>query len=176
MRSEWIEDLLTLVQHPNFSQAAAARCVTQPAFSRRIQMLETWVGAELIDRRARPLRLTPAGERHAHEFREILNRLETLRAKIRSDASGIVEFRMATQHSLAITRLPSLIEALAQHVDEYRVEIAIRSNARDDCVDQFTRGEVDLMLCLEESDNLLKNRLPWAGRLPVGSEALVPVS
>jgi DNA-binding transcriptional LysR family regulator len=38
------------------------RHVTQPAFSRRIQSLEAWLGTDLIDRTSSPTRLTAAGE------------------------------------------------------------------------------------------------------------------
>lgn len=40
----WLEDCLALKETLNFSKASASRYVTQPAFSRRIQSLEEWVG------------------------------------------------------------------------------------------------------------------------------------
>lgn len=48
------EDFLTLTGSGTFSKAAQQRNVTQPAFSRRIQMLENWLGVQLIDRKAAP--------------------------------------------------------------------------------------------------------------------------
>ena len=39
----WLEDYLALAETLNFSKAAEARHVTQPAFSRRIRALEDWV-------------------------------------------------------------------------------------------------------------------------------------
>jgi len=37
-----------LAERRNFSRAAEARHVTQPAFSRRIRALEDWVGTPLV--------------------------------------------------------------------------------------------------------------------------------
>ncbi len=58
----WIEDFFALVRTQAFTEAAAQRCSTQPAFSRRIRQLEAWLGAPLFDRTARPVRLTAEGE------------------------------------------------------------------------------------------------------------------
>jgi DNA-binding transcriptional LysR family regulator len=57
----WLEDFLEIVATRNFSTAASARNISQPAFSRRIKSLETWVGATLVDRSTYPVRLTSAG-------------------------------------------------------------------------------------------------------------------
>jgi len=46
----WLEDFIKLADEGNFSRAAEARNLTQPAFSRRIRALEDWVGATLVDR------------------------------------------------------------------------------------------------------------------------------
>ncbi|MEI8632051.1 LysR family transcriptional regulator [Vibrio sp. PP-XX7] len=44
IETKWLQDFLTLAELKNFSHAAEARNVTQPAFSRRIKSLEnrTW--------------------------------------------------------------------------------------------------------------------------------------
>jgi hypothetical protein len=55
----WFEDYLALAETLNFSRAAEARHVTQPAFSRRIRALEAWIGAELFTRTTHGVALTP---------------------------------------------------------------------------------------------------------------------
>ena len=62
MEIKWIEDFIALSQYQSFSRAAEFRNVTQSGFSRRIQSLEQWVGADLIDRSSFPPTLTPAGQ------------------------------------------------------------------------------------------------------------------
>ena len=48
MDLNWLEDFLALAEHRNFSRAAEARNVTQPAFSRRIRAMEEWVGTPFV--------------------------------------------------------------------------------------------------------------------------------
>ena len=69
----WLEDYLALAETLNFSKAAEARHVTQPAFSRRIRALEDWIGAALFTRTTHSVVLTPAGE-HFHNHAEVLTR------------------------------------------------------------------------------------------------------
>ena len=40
MDAAWLEDFLALVDLGHFSRAAEQRCITQPAFSRRVRALE----------------------------------------------------------------------------------------------------------------------------------------
>ncbi len=54
MDLRWFQDFLTLAECGQFTTAAELRHVSQSAFSRRIQSLETWAGAALIDRAAFP--------------------------------------------------------------------------------------------------------------------------
>ena len=62
MELNWLEDFLALAERRNFSRAAEARHVTQPAFSRRIQALETWIGTPLVVRSTQGVVLNAAGE------------------------------------------------------------------------------------------------------------------
>lgn len=50
METKWLEDFVSLAETRSFSRSAQLRHVTQPAFSRRIQALEAWAGADLVDR------------------------------------------------------------------------------------------------------------------------------
>ena len=39
---DWLEDFVALAETGNFSRAAEARAIAQPAFSRHIRSLEEW--------------------------------------------------------------------------------------------------------------------------------------
>ena len=54
MDLKWIEDFLYLSQYGSFAKAAKARNITQPAFGRRIKLLEEWVGVDLVNRNTYP--------------------------------------------------------------------------------------------------------------------------
>ncbi|MGB6104169.1 MAG: LysR substrate-binding domain-containing protein [Pusillimonas sp.] len=175
MKLAWIEDLLALVDAGTFSRAAILRNVTQPAFSRRIQLLEAWLDVELIDRRSQPMRLSAVAERHIPEFRALLNDLNQLRARIQTENSGTARVVLATQHSLTMTRLPALLKLITQH-PMAQLEFNVRSENRDECVTLFMRNQADLLLCMEEQDELLADLMPGAGRMRLGAETLIPVS
>ncbi len=83
MESKWLEDFISLAETRSFSRAAGLRHVTQPAFSRRIRSLETWLGADLIDRTSYPTRLTPAGEVFYPQALEMLATISSTRSLLR---------------------------------------------------------------------------------------------
>ncbi|TKR55007.1 LysR family transcriptional regulator [Allopusillimonas ginsengisoli] len=176
MKLVWLEDLLTLAEAGSFSKAAALRNITQPAFSRRIQLLETWLDVQLVDRRATPMRLTPAAQQHIGEFRRLLHDLHQLRSRIRAQSQSNVRVLLVTQHSLTMTQLPPLIKRVTADEQLPRIDFNVRSENRDDCVTLFMEGHADLLLCMEEPDSLLLSSFPNSVRLPMGTETLIPVS
>lgn len=62
----WFEDCAALADTLHFSRAAELRHVTQPAFSRRIQALEEWVGTPLFTRNLINGSLVKAADRGRH--------------------------------------------------------------------------------------------------------------
>lgn len=75
----WLEDCLALKETLNFSKASASRYVTQPAFSRRIQSLEEWVGTPLL-KEVNEVTLTKAGEVFTDQLPELIHSLYTLKS------------------------------------------------------------------------------------------------
>src|SRR6266545_611797 len=67
--------LREVARRGSFSAAAEALSFTQPAISRQIAALELEAGAQLVDRGARGVRLTPAGELLVEHADVILDRL-----------------------------------------------------------------------------------------------------
>jgi LysR family transcriptional regulator, hypochlorite-specific transcription factor HypT len=112
MELDWIDDILALEQTRNFTRAADLRATTQPAYSRRLQRLEDWIGAELVRRDTRPISFTDAGL-------EFLQRAKRLRADIldakRASSSAQSHFdkpyRVYTTNTIAISFLPGWMAA-----------------------------------------------------------------
>jgi LysR family transcriptional regulator, hydrogen peroxide-inducible genes activator len=61
-----------LAHHSHFGRAAAACAISQPALSMQIKELEETLGAVLMERGARQVRLTKFGEEAALRVRDIL--------------------------------------------------------------------------------------------------------
>ena len=83
-----LEDFLSLSQTRSFSRSAEERRITQPAFSRRIQALEAWLGASLVDRSTYPTTLTPAGLIFRGAAEEVLRSLALARKEIADAGRG----------------------------------------------------------------------------------------
>lgn len=173
MELKWLEDFLVLMETRSFSAAAARRHVSQPAFSRRIQALENWLGATLVDRAYKPLRPTAVATENEAEFRHVVASLYELRSRLRAEQSGELRVTLAVQHSLATYYLPSLIDGLARRGFEqtYRV----RSANKNDCVVMFLRGEADFLMCYEAGDNPTEIPPTTARRKLLGAEQLMLV-
>ena len=85
MDTKLLEDFVSLAETRSFSRSAQLRHVTQPAFSRRIQSLETWAGVDLIDRSSYPTTLTPAGKKFYSKALELLQSLQSVKSEMKDD-------------------------------------------------------------------------------------------
>jgi DNA-binding transcriptional LysR family regulator len=72
----------------SFSRAAEKLHIAQPPLSRQIRQLEDELGAELFDRSARPLALTPAGRYFHTQVVQSLNRIQEAARATRRIAEG----------------------------------------------------------------------------------------
>ena len=146
METKWLEDFLSLAETRSFSRSAQLRHVTQPAFSRRIQSLEAWLGADLIDRTSYPTRLTPAGEIFYEQALEMLGQINNARALMRGKrpaAQTTVDF--AVPHTLSLTYMPKWMTAL--DVDFGPINTRLMALNVHDAVMSMVEGGCDLLLC-----------------------------
>jgi DNA-binding transcriptional LysR family regulator len=106
-----------VVQHGSIRAAAEALHVAQSAVSRQLQSLEQELDVQLIERRARGIAPTPAGELLYRYWRDANFHVERLRSEI--DAlQGLRRgnVRIATVESLTTGLLPDAIDTFrAQH-------------------------------------------------------------
>lgn len=174
MELKWLDDYLALIDTGSFSAAAEKRHVSQPAFSRRIQMLEKWLGVSLIDRSRKPLRFTPLAESSEAAFRNLATQIYEFQSTLRSDATQTPGMVIAAQHSLAAAYLPTFLEDLRAHLPEQRFRI--RSQNRDEAVALLLRGHADILLIYEMGQ--IESSVPAAlvTTCILGEDALVLVA
>ncbi|TCS37364.1 DNA-binding transcriptional LysR family regulator [Paucimonas lemoignei] len=72
----------------NFTRAAEQLHIAQPPLSRQIRQLEEELGAELIDREARPLALTKAGTFFLEQCTQLLARVKEVQEATRRISQG----------------------------------------------------------------------------------------
>lgn len=148
MELKWLEDYLALVDCQNFTTAASLRNSSQPAFSRRIQALEGWLGVELIDRSKKPFRFTPTAIDHEAAIRNLVNQIYQIRNQAQSSTSDRVTLTLAAQHSLLVNSfLPHFLEKLAASIKNLNYRVV--SENMDTCVAMFLKGEVDMLIVYE---------------------------
>ena len=88
MDTEQIRDFLTVARYKNFSKAAEALYIGQPALSRRISALERQLGVQLFLRSNKAVELTPAGVILQKEAQHIVEQLEQLEEKMQAAGQG----------------------------------------------------------------------------------------
>ena len=136
---------LALVELRNFTRAAQATHLSQPAFSALIRSLEDAVGTRLFDRNTRSVQLTPEGRLFEPSARQLL--ADATRAL--ADLADHVERRKGRVH---VAALPSLAAGwLPALFAEYRaawpgVTIALSDLLSDACIDLVRGGQADFAL------------------------------
>lgn len=152
MELKWLEDLVAVAQKGHFARAAAERFVTQSALSRRIQSLESWVGAKLLDRSEHPIKLTSAGEEFIQFAREIISSSYKARS-VTSQFSKIDEsnITIGCLHTLALSYVPTFVKKLQDKVGAFSTTIVADSSTFEEYLTALYDGNNDLFICYGNS-------------------------
>ncbi|MFY7973266.1 MAG: LysR family transcriptional regulator [Rubrivivax sp.] len=174
MELKWLDDYIALIETGSFSAAAARRHVSQPAFSRRIQLLEEWLGVTLIDRARKPLRFTPVAAENQAAFRNLVARIYEFRAALKSESLDMADLTIAAQHSLAASYVPGFLRRL--HDLEPEPSFRIRSENRSEAVTMLMRGQAEILITYETAQTPCGIPSPIAMRQVLGVDQLVLVA
>ncbi len=174
MELKWLDDYVALIETGSFSAAAERRHVSQPAFSRRIQMLEEWLGVTLIDRARKPLQFTPVAAENQAAFRSLVARIYEFRSALKAESLDVADLTIAAQHTLAASYLPALMKRLRRLAPEQNFRI--RSENRSDAVTILMRGQAEILVAYESAQTPCGIPSPIAVRQILGSDRLVLVA
>ena len=175
MHLSWLRDLAHLAQTGNFSQAAALSNLSQPALSRRIQAMESWVGAALVDRARHPVTLTGAGVEMLEAGQQALALMENARNSICEAQSlpdrYIVTF--AAQHSIGWRFYPVWLQAFEGAFGP--IMSRLRADDLPNCIEDLEAGAVDFAIAYQS-----RRARSVASReiesVRIGRDSLIPVS
>lgn len=172
MELKWLEDFLSLCETGNFRISSEHRCVSQPAFSRRLKSLEDWVGAKLIDRSGQPAKLTEAGE----VFRPVAQEIARLANQSRSDIKEIKsKIRFSTLSTLAQFFIPEWLNGLQSLTEPKAFSVRSGYGSVGQYLNALEQGKVDFFVGYEDPSGEILNDTARFCSLQLGTEILVPV-
>ncbi|MDY0241003.1 MAG: LysR family transcriptional regulator [Rhodospirillaceae bacterium] len=145
MDIRWLQDFLAVAETGNFTRAAERRNLSQAAFSRRIQALESWLGVALIDRSVFPTRLTEEGEQFRQHAGDILQQvIDARHAVAGASVPGREHIRLALPFVLATTRLPHWWTGW---LSAQPLSATVELGNIHDLITALTAGNADIMIC-----------------------------
>jgi DNA-binding transcriptional LysR family regulator len=136
---------VAVAEELHFSRAAERLNMTQPPLSRQIRLLEHHVGAQLLERNSRTVRLTAAGKAFFPEAARILRIAEEAMFTARRAAKGeqgslAIGFTSASGYSL----LPEVVRRLRERSPG--VSLTLKELVSTVQVEALNAGELDLGL------------------------------
>jgi DNA-binding transcriptional LysR family regulator len=170
----WLQDFLTLAESGNFSRAAGRRHMTQPAFSRRIRMLEDWLGVPLFDRTGQPVTLTEAGREFRSIAEDVLRRLTAGRERVQTAANARHEtLRFAATHALSLTFFPTWLRSVETRLHVGPIQLI--SDSLSACEEMMLQGQVQFLLCHSHPEVPTPLQRSGFRHVVIGTDELVPV-
>lgn len=146
-------DLARLRRTGNFSQAATEANLSQPAFSRRIRVLESWVGVPLVDRSRQPVSLNAAGAQMLEAGLQALARIEGERSQI-LESHALPDKYVVTfgaQHSIGWRFFPAWLQALEETYGPFLSRL--RADDLPNCLRDLGQGDVDFVIAYDRPGN-----------------------
>src|SRR5262245_1174868 len=131
-----------LATHSHFGRAAAACGISQPALSMQIKELEEALGAVLIERGARQVRLTQIGEEAALRVRDILRSVDELGDFARASRDRLAgRLRIGMIPTIAPYLLPQVIRNLTRKHPE--LDVHVREALTSNLIQELVEGRLD---------------------------------
>jgi DNA-binding transcriptional LysR family regulator len=162
-----IEAFLAVVETGSIVAGSSAVNITQPGLTRRIQSLETALGAPLLDRQSKPLKPTALGREVYEHGRRVLRALQDLKSAAAPQGVLTGELRLGITPSLSET---ALTEALDELRTAYpKLSLRISSGWAGRLLENVARSQLDaaamyMLDGMAPSADLIAERV---ARLPV---------
>lgn len=178
MNLKLLLDVLALIEEQSFTAAAQRRNVTQPAFSRRIQAMESWLGQRLVARAGPHVHVLPAALRAEPRVRSLVNQIQGLRRSIEFETMQKRHAVFTMPHTHSIYLFARLIQAFRTEASRATHDWAysLKSGYKSECIGIFMRGDADILICDEEAG---KTSIPSSFQYraaKLGSDLLIPVA
>jgi LysR family hydrogen peroxide-inducible transcriptional activator len=159
-----------LTEQRNFGRAAATVNVSQPALSVQIREMEASLGAQLVERRARDIVLTPFGRRILDHATRVLTEMQALSEAARWQDGLAGRLSLGIIPTVAPYILPGVLEALRSR--DISLDVKVREARTDQLVAEVQAGQLDAaILALPVPHEGLQSRALFADRFLVAGSA-----
>lgn len=132
---------LALAEARHFGRAAEIAHVSQPALSTQIKEMEARMGAKLIDRRERGVRLTPAGQEVLQAARRIMGEVARMEDAVRWQAGLRGRLRLGVIPTVAPYLLPVALPMLRAR--DVSLDLRVREAQTAVLVSDLADGRLD---------------------------------
>jgi len=145
MQIETLQIFCDLAELRNFSKTAEKHLLSQSAVSQRLSQLELTYKSQLVDRKKRPLELTPAGQLFYDACKDIIERYEQLRSELNAlQKSSSGRINVAAIYSIGMHTLPEYVKKFMVKYPNVNVHIEYLSSVQ--IYEAVLAGEVDIGL------------------------------
>jgi DNA-binding transcriptional LysR family regulator len=127
----------------HFGRAATRLHMTQPPLSRQIKVLEHIIGATLLERSSRSVRLTLAGRSFLPEAKRILKLAESASQVVRRIAEGKAgSIKIGFTATSAYSFLPDLIKIYRERLPD--IDLSLKEMVSGDQFEALASGQIDV--------------------------------
>jgi DNA-binding transcriptional LysR family regulator len=143
-----VEVFLAAAEERSISAAARRLGASISGVSQQISALELALGVALLDRSARPMTLTPAGEMFRRRAQVIVNEAEQARAELASgDLAGLTQFRLGMVEDFDSDVTPRLLSAMAGALKS--CQFLLETGASHRLFDQLDSRALDMVVAAD---------------------------
>lgn len=144
-RLEWLTSFLAVVDFGGFAAAATATFRSQPRISTHVADLEKHLGAVLLDRRERPVRLTEAGIAFIEHARAVLRDLEAGSSSVQA-VLGVLRgrVRLGLYPSAGAAFGPDLLREFSQLYPD--VAVSLYEGSAEELAAALHNGDADVAI------------------------------
>lgn len=160
-----LRSFVAVAQSGGVTRAAGFLNLTQSAVSMQIKRLEDMLDMQLLDRSGRGVSLTPSGAQLLTYAQKMVDLNDEIYSRL-TDQSWEGEIVLGVPHDIVYPVIPKVLQRMGR--THPRVKIQLVSSFTRGLKQQFSRGEVDLILTTEAEigpggETLIEVPMRWIG-------------
>lgn len=153
MNTAQLETFAELARTLSYTQTARNVHLSQPAVSQQVARLEEELGARLLDRDSRGVRLTAAGKAFAEDCADILSRIGAARTRARElGRRAGMRVRVGFSGHAFLWHMGRLMARMATRIP--RADLSLVQDTPDILIAEMARGSLDALFCSRVSGTI----------------------